>query len=115
MASKEWEPAYEYKNNPHYIKFTELKERIKQKYPQEIFELSDYTGKSIKQINKETREYEEKYRHLHLQYLRELADLIFQPDGEFQLLTWDMISEVEQKEMERRARGRKMSRDYLGE
>jgi hypothetical protein len=105
-----YDPAYDYKNNPNYIKFIQQKEEIKKKYPPEIF-LTDYnnSGRRPKHIEALNKEYVHKHRSLHKEYLKELADLIFQPNGSFQELTWDMIGEVEQLEMERKARGRQSS------
>lgn len=107
-----YDPVYDYKNNPHYIKFNEQKEEIKKKYPPQIFTKPASGSNTLKEYKKYLVNGD---RELHLQYLKELADLIFQTDGEFQELTWDMIGQVQQIEMERRARGRKLSRDYLGE
>lgn len=107
-----FDPVYDYKNNPHYIKFNEQKEDIKKKYPHQIFN----RPVSGRDTLKEYKEYlQNGDRQIHKEYLKELADLIFKPDGEFQQLSWDMIGEVERLEMERRARGKLYSSDYLGE
>lgn len=111
-----FDPVYDYKNNPHYIKFTQQKEDIKKKYPPHLFHIEVTSGRTKKYIEILNQEYiNNGDRELHKKYLNELADLIFQPEGEYQKLTWDMIGEVEQLEMERRARGRLYSSDYLGE
>lgn len=109
MASS-YDPVYDYKNNPHYIKFTEQKEEIKKKYPPDIF-LTEYnnSGRRPKHIEELNKEYVVKHRSIHQEYLKELADLIFQPNGSFQELTWDMMGEIEQLEMARKARGRQSS------
>lgn len=109
------DPVYEYKNNKHYIKFTKKKEDIKKNYPPDIFDLKPTSGRTSKYIDAYNKEYVDKHRSLHKEYLKELADLIFQPNGEFQEFTWDMISEKNQLDMQRIARGRKLSKSYLGE
>lgn len=109
------DPVYEYRNNPHYIKFTQQKEEIKKKYPPQIFDLTPTSGRTSKYIDEYNKNYVKNERSLHQEYLREVADLIFKPDGEFQHLTWEIIGEKEKLEMERRARGRLYSSDYLGE
>lgn len=99
-------PAYEYKNNKHYKEFVRQKEEIKQRYPSEIFQVNNRTGKKL---NKElTQEYFDKgYRKLHQEYLKELADLIFEPNGSYQKMSWDIMTESQQLEQERLARGKK--------
>lgn len=106
MDSK-YDPVYEYKNNPYYIKFIQEKEEIKKKYPPEIF-ITEYnnTGRRPKHIEQLNKEYFAKHRSLHQEYLKELADLIFTPNGSYQEFTWDIMSDVEKLEMERKARGR---------
>ena len=105
-----YDPAYEYKNNPHYIQFTKDKEELKKKYPAEIFDLTPQSGKSSKQLVEHKKNYIQNQQQLHRQYLKELADLIFEPNGSFQQLTWDLMAEVDKLEMERKARGKKKSK-----
>lgn len=103
MSKIDYEPIYEYKENQYYKLFIEEKEKLKSKYPEEIF-TENMSGKNTQKVFNEYLK--EGHRELHLQYLKELADIIFQTDGNFQKFTWDTIGEVEQMEMERRARGR---------
>lgn len=109
------DPVYEYKNNPHYIKFTKKKEDIKKKYPPQIFDLTPTSGRTSKYIDAYNKEYVATQRSLHKEYLKEIADLIFEPSGDFQKLTWEIMGEKQKLDMERKARGRKLSRDYIGE
>jgi hypothetical protein len=104
-----YDPAYEYKSNPNYIEFSKQKEELKKKYPPRIFERESTSGRTNKHIKKVYKDYLDNDRKLHLEYLKELADLIFEQNGYFQQLTWDMMAEVDKLEMERNARGRKKS------
>ena len=100
--NKDYEPQYEYKNNEYYKAFIKEKEEIKSKYPEEIFDKAVSGRNTIR----EYKVYLDKgHRDLHKQYIRELADLIFTPGGNYQQFTWDIMSEVEKIEMERLARG----------
>lgn len=103
----DYEPAYEYKNNPHYIEFTKQKEELKKKYPAEIFDLSPQSGRGKKQLAEYKKNYIQNQQPLHRQYLKELAELIFQPDGHYQQFTWDIMGEAQKLQMERKSRGRK--------
>jgi hypothetical protein len=100
------EPIYDYKNNEYYIKYNKQKEELKKKYPPRLFEDIKTNGRSKEHIQALSDDYIENDRQLHQEYLKELADLIFEPIGNFQQFTWDMIGEVELKEMKRKARGR---------
>lgn len=112
MIKKDYEPIYEYKDNQYYKLFQEEKDQLKSKYPQEIF----YKPISGRDTSKECKKYIELgYRELHKEYLKELSDLIFKPDGTYQQFTWDIMPEVDKLEMEKKARGRFYSSDYLGE
>jgi len=101
----DYDPEYSYKNSPYYKEFLKQKEEIKQKYPSEIFEVNKRIGKLV---NKElTEEYLNKgYRELHQQYLKELADLIFEPHGSYQKMSWDIMTDAQELNQERLARGR---------
>jgi hypothetical protein len=100
-------PTYEYKNNPHYIEFTKQKEELKKKYPPQIFERPFTGGKSVKGIEQVKQDYIKNEQSIYRQYLKEVADLLFQPNGSFQELTWDIMAEVDKLEMERKASGRR--------
>ena len=102
-----YDPAYEYKNNEYYIKYNKEKQLLKEKYPPEIFQRPATSGRSVKGIYKLKEDYIQNEQPLHRQYLKELADLIFQPNGNYQQFTWDIMGEVERLEMERKSRGRR--------
>lgn len=71
--------------NPWYQIYYERKQELLQKYPP---------------IKKRSREE-------HLSYMKEICELIWEPDGEFQKFLWDIMSEQEKLEQRRRASGRK--------
>lgn len=104
MASSD--PIYEYKKNKYYQLYEEEKQQIKDKYPPEIFKLESQSGRNEKKIKEATDYYLQNHRHLHQQYLKEIANLIFEPNGNYQKFTWDIMAEVDKLEMERKARGR---------
>ena len=93
MSKSYWEPEYAYKESKYYKLFQEEKKQIVNKYPQHIFD-------------DKHRPYTKEDRELHLQYLKELADVIFTPDGNYQKFSWDIMTDVQKEEMEKIARGR---------
>ena len=100
---KHYEPQYEYKENKYYKLYIQEKEKIRSKYPEEIFDKAVSGRNTIR----EYKEYLDKgHRKIHQQYLKELADLIFTPDGNYQQFTWDIMGEAEKLEMKRKAEGR---------
>lgn len=103
------DPEYSYKENENYKKYLIQKEEIKKKYPSHIFEQpgSRIPSKKVFQQYIDSGD-----RELHQQYLKELADLIFEPNGNFQHMVWDIIPETELIEMERRSRGRIGNGEY---
>lgn len=103
-SKKDYEPQYEYKENKYYKLYEKEKQVIKDKYPEEIF-VEPIKGRCT---IREGKEYiQSGQQELHRQYLKELADLIFTPDGNYQKFTWDIIGDAEKLEMDRRARGSK--------
>lgn len=105
MASN-WDPEYVYKDNQYYKNYEVEKEEIKSKYPSEIFDNMSVSGQGKHQEMMYEEYISTNQRELHKQYLKEIADLIFQPNGQFQEFTWDTMSEVSKDEMKRKARGR---------
>lgn len=72
-------------NHPDYMRYKEKKDAIYEKYPP---------------LNKMSRE---EYK----QCMREITDLIFEPDGDYQKWAWDAMGEQDKIRMERRALGKK--------
>ena len=90
--------------NAHYRKYDKKKKDIKKKYPAKVFK-RDVAGRGF-------LKYTDEERKLHQSYLKDLLDLIFKPDGDFQQFTWDIMSDQDKMIMERKARGRKWEYDY---
>lgn len=111
--SSKWDPEYSYKENQHYKNYDKVKQKIKSKYPAEIFDNIAPSGLGSKHKEMFEEFINTDQRKLYQQYLRELADLIFEPNGEFQNLTWDMMSEVEKEQMERDARPKLTRKNLL--
>jgi len=84
-----------------YLKYWEKKQELKSKYPKNTFPNS---AKGFKANNKPATEEE---REDYKKYLKEIGDLLFQPEGDYQNFVWNhLTSENEREQMERRARGR---------
>ena len=87
-------------NNPHYKKFYTEKKKIQSKYDKRLFEWSKTRPPvSIKNW------YMEEGREQWLMYLKEIGDLIYKQNGDFQEFLWDILSDQDKEIMERRARG----------
>jgi len=90
--------------NEHYKVYFKEKQEIQEKYPRWVSE----------DITKQNREYD---RKVWLEYLKEIADLMLRPNGDFQKYVWDTISESDREVMERNSRpsmqgGRKSNFNY---
>lgn len=91
----------ELKRNPDYLKYWELKQAIKSKYPEDCF--PNYTEGPGYCTKRGTKEQHQLYR----EYLKEISDLLFQPEGYYQKFVWnELIPPGERESMERKARGR---------
>jgi len=87
-------------NNPHYKKFYTEKKKIQSKYDKRLFEWSKTRPPvSIKNW------YMEEGREQWLMYLKEIGDLIYKQNGDFQEFLWDILSDQDKEIMERKARG----------
>ena len=92
--------------NEHYKIFFKKKQELKSKYPDVIWEIPPIGQPKKYQKEKDAQEYINYYRKLHQEYLRELSDLMFQPEGEFQQFTSDIMSETDKLYQERNSRER---------
>lgn len=101
MARKDWEPQYEYKENKHYKEFIKLKDNLKSFYPKKIFDVTK--GKNYGTSEE---------RIQHKKYLKELMNIILKPDGEFQQMVWETMSEQEKQKMEQRIKPRQGNGEY---
>jgi hypothetical protein len=88
---------YKYLENKYYLRYDKLKQKIKDKYDDEIFVIPE----GYKWRDNYPQEHREQYK----KYLAEVADLIFKPKGWYQKFTWDIMSGLDKQLMERRARG----------
>lgn len=88
---------YKYLENKYYHTYDKLKQKIKDKYDEEIFE--------IPEPYKRRANYPEEHRKQYKKYLSEVADLIFKPMGWYQKFTWDIMSDLDKEIMDRKARG----------
>jgi len=87
----------EYSDNKYYKKFLVQKNKIKQKYPPHLFEMpSSYN------LMRKFKGSEEQL--LWKQYIKELGDLMFQPNGWYQKFTWDIMSESDKELMDQKAK-----------
>lgn len=91
--------------NEHYKRYHDKKQEIKSKYPQEMWIKSPNTS-SNSSLKIKLEEYIKNYRKLHKEYLKELGDLIFEPDGDFQKFSWENMSEADKVVQERKSRAR---------
>lgn len=92
----------ELKTNPYYLKYWNKKQNIKEKYSEDIFPCYS-VGKGFS-VRRGTEEQREQYK----KYLKEIGDLLFEPNGSYQKFVWEELTPPgEREEMERRARGRK--------
>jgi len=83
----------------NYQKYNEEKEKLKTKYPPNIFGSCDVGRRNVP--------YSEEERKLHKDYLHEVGNLIFDGHGYFQKFCWENITDAEQIIQDRKARGRK--------
>ena len=88
--------------NVNYQNYDKKKQELKKKYPEKVFEIEPTGRPRLDCIR-----YEEKERELHKDYLRNIATLLMEPNGDYQKYSWDTISEFDKVVMERKTRGRK--------
>jgi hypothetical protein len=99
-----WENDYSYKENKYYKKYEVERDKIKEKYKDIIVGNVSYAGKPPKGGYPP---YTDKERNKHRKYLKELGDLMYKSNGNFQKFIWDDLSQVDKEARERTARGRK--------
>ena len=98
---------YNYKKNKYFLKYSEQRDKIREKY-EDLFWI-DRAGNPAKNARKYTEQDHKRYK----KYLKEMGDLMFKPNGWFQKFYWDALSEQDKEIMERKARGRKNTSNYL--
>jgi hypothetical protein len=91
--------------NKHYRNYYKKKQKILKKYPKDMFAKPTSGAKPLLYDNEKQQE---QYR----QWCKDILDLLFEPDGDYQKFTWDIMSDNDKETMERKARGRKWSYNY---
>lgn len=86
----------DYHDNEYYKKFFVQKNKIKETYPSSLFYIP---------ISGKQQPYTKEEQQMYKEYIKELADLMFKPKGWFQKFTWDIMSDSDKDEMERKTRG----------
>ena len=98
---------YNYKKNKYFLRYAIQRDKIKDKY-QDLF-WKEPAGHPAKNGRKYTEQDHERYK----KYLKEIADLMFKPNGWFQKCYWDNLSDLDKEMMKRKARGRLNGSNYL--
>lgn len=88
--------------NVNYQNYDKKKQELKNKYPEKVFEVEPTGRPPLEYIRYSIQE-----RELHKDYLRNIATLLMEPNGDYQKFSWDTISEFDKVIMERKTRGRK--------
>ena len=84
--------------NEYYKKYYEQKQKIKERYPQDLWERPNGSKNAL---NKNYNNH-----HLWKEYIKEIADLLLQPNGDYQKFSWEvLISDSDKVVMEQKARG----------
>jgi hypothetical protein len=104
MAAIRIKELDELKSNKYYLKYHKQKENIRKKYTNDMLKIPRAYNESLGYGGKEQEEYRK--------YIKELCDLLLEPNGWYQKFTWDAISDKDKEDMERRARGRKSGADF---
>ena len=85
-----------------YLNYSIKKDKLKEKYSEDIFPNWVPDGRKFI-THSTTKEQREGYK----QYLKEIGDLLFEPNGDYQKFVWNQLTPPgEREEQERKARGR---------
>ena len=88
----------ELKQNKNYLKYWEKKQKIKEKYPQDLWIRPNGSKNAL---NKNYNNH-----HLWKKYIKEIGDLLFKPNGDYQKFSWEvLISDSHKEIMAQKARG----------
>jgi len=85
--------------NINYLNYKKQKQSLKKEYPKHIFKNTSSGRHSIP--------YPKEDRELYQDYVKKIADLLFEPNGDFQKDSWDAMSEQEKLISDRFINGRK--------
>lgn len=83
--------------NEYYKKYYEQKQKIKERYPQDLWERPNGSKNAL---NKNYNNH-----HLWKQYIKEICDLMHEKEGWYQKFIWDTYSDSDKALMEQKARG----------
>jgi len=85
-----------------YLRYSKKKDKIKAKYSEDCFPSWVPDGRKFI-THQGTKEQRQKYQ----EYLKEVCDLIFEPNGDYQKFVWDFLTpQYEKTQQEFRARGK---------
>lgn len=96
MRGKQPKYLVEREDNKYWIRFNKEKQKIKSKYPAELFDIPA-------EYNKQ-KHYPLEHQRLYRKYLKEMGDLLHKKDGWYQKFIWDTVSESEKEHYERKLR-----------
>jgi len=96
----------DYKENKYYKKYIIQKEKIVEKYIDVIDNSPVRSGPVFEPP------YTQKERNRHRKYLKELSNLLFKKNGNFQKFMWDTLTEGEKLQQEQIINGRKNPSPY---
>jgi hypothetical protein len=78
----------------HYQRFRKKKQKIKEKYDDGLLFTQNTVGRGSNRARMHKYYIEGGGRELWMKYQSEIADLIFEQNGDFQKLTWELESQV---------------------
>ena len=84
-------------DNENYKNFYNHKKQIQSKYDERLFHWVDLSGRPQKDLKKWYLE--EGYKQWR-EYLKEIGDIIFKPDSDYQKFIWDIVPKHMKEEME---------------
>lgn len=93
----------ELQRSKHYLKYEIEKEKLQEKYKDWIKTNVKY---ALGQPLKNPPPYPKKERDKYRKYLKEMGDLLFKTNGNFQKFMWDATPQVERLAQERKCRRR---------
>lgn len=92
----------ELRKDKNYSKYNEKKQKIREKYPTDCFPCHIPGGYKMAPNLPPTEEQRELYK----KYLKEIGDLLFKPNGDYQKFCWEYLTtEGQKKVMANKAKG----------
>jgi len=101
--------VYSYEKNKYYKKYKVKRDKIKEKYSDILVGNYSPPGPPPKAPINYSKEERDRYK----QYLKEMADLLFKPNGLYQKFVWDTIGEHEQLIRDRKTRRKLNDSKYI--